>query len=79
MTKVEGLLFCFELSQFTQRPYVHTYQNAGGGGGALPTNFCLGGYGTPAPAACSAAYAQVELNLAFLFSQERITRSEQLF
>ena len=58
---------------------IRTYIPKRGGGGALPTNFCLGGYGTPAPAACSAAYAQVELNLAFLFSQERITRSEQLF
>ena len=79
MTKVEGLLFSFELSQFTQRPYVHTYQNAGGVGGHCPQISVWGGYGTPAPAACSAAYAQVELNLAFLFSQERITRSEQLF
>ena len=98
MTKVEkkpwkGLLFCFELSQFTQNntPYIHTHVHAVcfgtitpkrvGGGGLCPQISVCGGYGTPypPPPACSAACAQVELNMAFLFSQEPITRSEQLF
>ena len=72
------LLWIVSVYPETIRTYIP--KRGGGRGGHWPQISAVwGGYGTPAPAACSAAYAQVELNLAFLFSQERITRSEQLF
>ena len=70
------LLWIVSVYLETIRTYI---PKRGGRGGHCPQISVWGAYGTPAPAACSAAYAQVELNLAFLFSQERITRSEQLF
>ena len=70
------LLWIVSVYLETIRTYIHTKTR---GRGHCPQISVWDAYGTPAPAACSAAYAQVELNLAFLFSQERITRSEQLF